>query len=199
MLISFKHQFVLFSMPKCASQALEQAIGPKADMVLRDPPGVKHCNYRRYDKFLRPFVERFSEAPPETLCLFREPVDWLNSWWRYRQRPYLRGKPNSTVGISFDHFVAMYLDQEGPGATIGRQSRFVINRDNEIGIDHLFRYEEIDAMINRIVERSGWEVQLTQVNVSPRKRDGSLLSRDIRLRAEDEMARDFEIHASLER
>lgn len=197
MLISFKHRFVLFSMPKCASQALQQAIGQKVDMVLRDPPGVKHCNYRRYDKFLRPFVERFSPSPPETLCLFREPVDWLHSWWRYRQRSYLDGKPNSTTGISFDRFVTMYLDNEGPGSTIGRQSRFVIDKNNQIGVDHLFRYEETCNLTDWIAERSGWQVRLDQINVSPGNRDTINLPAEIRRRAEVEMARDFEIHASL--
>lgn len=197
MLISFKHRFIVFSMPKCASQALERAIGHKSDMVLRDPPGVKHCNYRRYDKFLRPFVERFSESPPETLCLFREPIDWLHSWWRYRQRPYLDGKPNSTRGFCFDRFVTMYLDGEGPGATIGRQSRFVVDKDHQVAVDHLFRYERIDRLTGWVEERSGWEVRLDQVNVSPRAGDAIILSNEIRRRAEVELARDFEIHAGL--
>ncbi|MBY8977622.1 gamma-glutamyl kinase [Rhodobacteraceae bacterium NNCM2] len=199
MIASLKHRFVLFSMPKCASEALEQAMAPMADIVLRDPPPVKHCNYRRYARFLKPFLERFGDGSPETLCLFREPVDWLNSWWRYRQRPFLDGKPNSTQGLSFEQFVGLYLDEEGPAATIGRQSRFVVDKEHAVAIDHLWRYEDIAALVGWIEARTGWEVALGRVNVSPPGAGSAALSPAMRTRAMRELARDFEIYEGLAR
>ncbi|MEM9370757.1 MAG: gamma-glutamyl kinase [Pseudomonadota bacterium] len=194
MIASLKHRFVLLSMPKCASEALERALGPRADVVFRDPPTIKHCNYRRYARFVQPFFERFGDGTPETLCLFREPVDWLNSWWRYRQRPFLDGKPNSTKGQSFDRFVQLYLDAEGPPATIGRQSRFVIDRDQEVGVDQLFRYENLPRLTSWIETRTGWDVTLERVNTSPKVPGGSDLAPVTIARMRAELARDFEIY-----
>lgn len=196
MIASLKHRFVLLSMPKCASEALEQAMAPRADVVFRDPPEVKHLNYRRYARFVKPFFERFGEGPPETFCLFREPIDWLGSWWRYRQRPFLDGRANSTKGISFDRFVGMYLDAEGPAGTIGRQSRFVINKDHRVAVDRIFRYEDLGALTTVISERTGWEINLDRVNVSPRI-EPDKLARETKGKAKRELKRDFEIYENL--
>lgn len=197
MIASLKHRFALLSMPKCASEALETALGPHADVVFRDPPTIKHCNYRRYARYVQPFFERFGDVTPETLCLFREPLDWLNSWWRYRQRPFLDGKPNSTKGQSFDRFVQLYLDAEGPASTIGRQSRFVVDRDHQVAVDHLFRYDEIGSLTAWIEERTGWDVTLDRVNVSPTVSAAATLAPETRARAAAELARDFEIYDAI--
>ena len=39
------------------------------------------------------------------VALMREPVDWLGSWYRYRQRDGMARPQNSTREISFDAFV----------------------------------------------------------------------------------------------
>ena len=192
MIISLKHRFVLFAMPKCASHSLVAAIGDRADIILRNPPGAKHCNFRKYSRHLKGFLETFSNEPLDTLCLYREPEDWLNSWWRYRQRPALDGQRNSAKGIGFDEFVERVLDSQPPGDSIGRPSRFVQDREGGVGIDHLFRYEEVDRLVDWISDRTGWAVELDRLNVSP-KLSGKL-SDTVRRRMEAEMARDFEIY-----
>ena len=45
--------------------------------------------------------------------MIREPVSWLSSWYRYRLREEIAGRPNSTRGRSFDEFVAEWLEEEG--------------------------------------------------------------------------------------
>ncbi|MEL6477278.1 MAG: gamma-glutamyl kinase [Pseudomonadota bacterium] len=195
MIVSVQHRFVLLCMPKCASHALIDAIGDRADMVIRHPQGAKHCNLRKYNRQLRPFVESFSEVPIETLCLMREPLDWLNSWWRYRQRPALNGHRNSTSGLSFDSFVVRYLEGAAPADTIGRQARFLSDKDGNVGVDRLYRYERIDDLAGWISDRTGWTLRLEQKNVSPKAE--WTLSPEVRARAEQEMARDFEIFSAL--
>lgn len=198
MIVSVQHRLVILSMPKCATHALIDAVGPQADMVIRHPQGAKHCNYRKFHRHLRPFVQGFADSPLETACLFREPVDWLHSWWRYRQRDALRGHKNSTAGISFDTFVNRYFDKISPGDTLGRQSRFVADGDGGVGVDHLFRYEHLNNMTSWIEERTRWQLTLGHLNVSPPNSDRDL-SAATRRRTVEELARDFEIYESLAR
>ncbi|MEM7508705.1 MAG: gamma-glutamyl kinase [Pseudomonadota bacterium] len=198
MIVSMQHRLVILSMPKCATHSLIDALGMRADMVIRHPQGAKHCNYRKFHRHLRPFLEKFSDQPLETVCLFREPVDWLHSWWRYRQRDALRGHRNSTVGLSFDTFVNRYFDKVSPGDTLGRQSRFVADAEGGIGVDHLYRYDHLADMVAWIGGRTGWEIELGRLNVSPQHGSRDLAS-STRQRVSAELARDFEIYESMAR
>jgi len=38
----------------------------------------------------------------------REPISWLGSWYRFRQRPHLDGRPASTKDMSFDELCATF-------------------------------------------------------------------------------------------
>lgn len=89
MLISIEHGLVFLSMPKCASTSIEMALQNYMDIVVRGP--AKHTNYRRYERFCRPFLDQFCKQQKlETVCLIREPLDWLKSWYRYRTRDELK-------------------------------------------------------------------------------------------------------------
>ncbi len=125
MLIFSKAKLVLFSVPKTGTTAIETALAPHAAIALLDPPELKHAPVYRYNRFLRPMVEKFIGDEVETLAVIREPVSWLGSWYRYRQRPFLSGRPVSTEGLSFDQFVEAYLAETRPAyANVGAQSKF---------------------------------------------------------------------------
>ena len=98
MLVSLKHKLVLLAMPKCASTALEAALAPHVDVVISRNPAAKHTPFRKYDRFLRRYFETYTEGPLEVVSLFREPVDWLRSWWRYRSRDGLADPSRSAKG-----------------------------------------------------------------------------------------------------
>ena len=107
MLVFTKSRLVFLAMPKTGSTAYHTALGPHADLVITDPPELKHAPIYRCDRFFRPIYDKVCGVELETLAVMREPVSWLGSWYRYRQRPFLNGKPNSTAGISFDDFVSV--------------------------------------------------------------------------------------------
>ena len=71
-------------------------------MIISDPPELKHAPVYRYNRFFRPMFEKACKAEMETFAMMREPISWLRSWYKYRQRPFLDGKQNSTANISFD-------------------------------------------------------------------------------------------------
>ena len=75
----------------------------------------KHTRYAQFQRFLQPWLESkgFSRESYEVVCVVREPVDWLASWWRYRSReeladPSKRNHRNYAGHLSFEQFARAY-------------------------------------------------------------------------------------------
>ena len=54
MLVFYKANLVFLSVPKTGTTAYEEALQPHADMVLLQPPELKHAPVYRYNRFVRP-------------------------------------------------------------------------------------------------------------------------------------------------
>ncbi|PYC48393.1 gamma-glutamyl kinase [Litorivita pollutaquae] len=168
MLIFSKAKLVFLSMPKTGTTAYETALSPFASQYVCDPPELKHAPVYRYNRFFRPMLEKFVSPDIETLAVVREPIDWLGSWYRYRHRPFLAGKPTSTAGMSFDAFVQAYCKGSRPAfANVGSQVNFVKPQPNGTKVDHLFRYENQSGLLTFLEERLGIKIELARENVSP--------------------------------
>lgn len=168
MLVFYKEHLVFLSVPKTGSTAYETALRDRADMVISDPPELKHAPVYRYNRFFRPMFEKVCNVEMETLAVMREPISWLGSWYRYRRRPFMAGKPNATHGISFDDFVLAYLKGDRPGfANVGSQAKFLEPRPNGVRVTHLFRYEEPEKLNRFLEERLGTSIETARENVSP--------------------------------
>lgn len=168
MLVFFKERLVLLSVPKTGTTAYESALRDRADIVVSDPPELKHAPLYRYNRFFRPMFEKVCDAQMETVAMIREPVDWLGSWYRFRRRPFMLGKPNSTHDVSFDGFVSAYLGGQPPGyARVGSQAKFLEPRPNGTSITHLFRYDHCDRFNAFLEERLGTTIATGRENVSP--------------------------------
>ncbi len=199
MLVLLKHRLVILATPKCASTAIESAFSAHADIVIRGHPGAKHTNFRKYDRHIRPFIETFGRERFETVCLFRDPIDWLNSWWRYRSRPGIPDRSKSTEGMPFARFVNAYLDGDGGRTSLGRQSRFVAGRDGGIGVDRIYRYDNLAAFMAYLSQRTGLDLPLAAENASPPGQAHDSLGAATSARAQAELARDFEIYRTVAR
>ena len=105
MLVFFKERLALLSVPKTGTTAYQTALAARADMVISDPPLLKHAPVYRYNRFIRPMFLNVCDAEMELVAVMRDPVSWLSSWYRYRQRPFMVDKPNNTHGITFNDFV----------------------------------------------------------------------------------------------
>ncbi|MEM7211529.1 MAG: gamma-glutamyl kinase [Pseudomonadota bacterium] len=167
------------------------------DVVISKMPSAKHTPLRKYERHLKRYLEGLAGGPMETVCLFREPVDWLNSWWRYRSRDDIPKPANSTRELDFDSFVQRYLDDATPPANLGRQSRFISGSDGNPGVDHLFRYERLNDLLVFVAARMKTVVSLEHLNVSPTAHRNDTLSACTRTRLQEELATDFEIYESL--
>ena len=168
MLVFWKEKLVYLAVPKTGTTALEGALAPKASMVFRDPPVIKHAPHYRYSRFLAPMFEQAGETTFELMAVIRHPVSWLSSWYRYRGRDSLTGHANSTRDISFDDFVREYC-QDAPKsfAAVGSQARFVGGEIGNPPVQHLFQYEDQDRLISFLTERIGAFPAPKTLNVSP--------------------------------
>ncbi|WP_134682086.1 gamma-glutamyl kinase [Paracoccus ravus] len=169
MLIFLQPRLVLLSVPKTGTTALEQALAPRAEIVFRARPEIKHLNQRQYLKRIKPLLAPLGGAPFESVAVLREPLDWLRSWYRFRTRDGLIGHENSTAHLSFDQFLRDYLeDGRRPAhARLGRQSDFLLDHEGRPAVEHVFRYEAMDALLSFLGKRIGVDISLNLTNVSP--------------------------------
>ena len=109
------HDFVLLALPKTASTSLERTLSPYATEVVSSPPGRKHLPARGFVHTVA--HDLAAQGHPresyELVTMFREPIAWLESWWRYRARDDSR---QSTADMTFEEFARHYLagDDEAP-------------------------------------------------------------------------------------
>lgn len=195
-MVFYKAGLAFLSMPKTGSSAYETALKPHADLVISGPPDLKHAPVYRYNRFVRPMFLKVCDVELEVMAVMREPISWLGSWWRYRQRPFMQGKPHATHDISFDDFVLAYMKGQRPAfANVGSQVNFLKRQPNGTGVTHLFRYED-QPRLNRFLEdRLGVSFDLGRENVSP---DVPVtLSRDVEKRFRRKFADEFTLYQSI--
>ena len=168
MLVFSKARLVFLSIPKTGSTAYENALLPLASMAISSPPELKHAPVFRYNRFIRPMLDKFVGREMDILAVVREPVSWLGSWYRYRQRAELAGQPTATHDISFDEFVLAYIGRGKPDfANIGSQSRFLAPARNGTSATHLYRYEDQAGLIEFLENRLETSIATERLNVSP--------------------------------
>jgi len=192
--------FVWLSAPKCASTSVEEALEVHASLVMRHH--FKHANYTTFTHRVEPLLADFGHdrSSYEVVCLFREPVGWLESWWRYRARPeILRGPKahNYTGDMGFDEFVTRYVDRHPGLRGIGRPARFCSLEGRVVGVDRILRYESTEVWQTYLSERVGTDLGFRRTNVSGR--DPEPLDPAVRRRAEEFFAPEYRIWAELGR
>ncbi len=196
MLVFFNERLAFLSVPKTGTTAYQVALAPRADMVISEPPMLKHAPVYRYNRFLRPMFKNVCGVEMELMAVMREPVSWLGSWYRYRRRPFMDGKDNSTHHVTFDEFVLAYMKGDKPGfADVGSQANFMKAQPNGTAITHYFRYEDQARLTRFLEERLEVEISLTRENVSPAM-DLSL-DPDVERRFKRKFAEEFELYASI--
>lgn len=195
-MVFYDERLALLSVPKTGTTAYQSALKDRADIVISDPPELKHAPVYRYNRWFRPMFERVCGVELELMAVMRHPVDWLGSWYRFRQRPFLDGKPTSTKGKSFDDFVRAYCKGDAPAfANVGSQAKFLEARPNGCSVAHLFRYEDQPAITAFLEERLDFQISLETLNASPAM-DLSL-SPNVERILREKRAADFDLYEGL--
>ena len=73
MLIFFKERLAFLSLPKTGTTAYETALAPRADMVISEPPMLKHAPVYRYNRFVRPMFLKVCDVELELMCVVDAP------------------------------------------------------------------------------------------------------------------------------
>jgi hypothetical protein len=183
-----QHGFVFLSTTKTGSTAVENVFTPYAQLVARRPPSLKHMNAQGYAASLQPLLAKhgFPRETYDVVCVIREPIDWITSWWRYRSRPAAAEKEAKKYAgdLTLDEFCERFMDGE---FVLGNMARFVRLRDGSCGVDVMFKYDHLDDLVVWMSEKIGIDVpHLPPANVSPPRED--LMSAGVRARLEEHMA-----------
>ena len=183
MLLAPRHGFVFLAMPRAASSSVERAFKPYAQLMQASrTPELKHTSYAEFQRFLEPWLEAkgFPRGSYEVVCAFREPIDWLGSWWRYRSRDVLAdpshwNHKNYAGGVSFEEFARAYMDHgaqfariEDP-AGVRRPSEFVRPDAGGAPIDRVFRQDRLDLLVDFLRGKVGEEVEVGARNAAPER------------------------------
>ena len=158
--------FVFLSMPKAGSTALQRHFSRHAQILFRQPPGMKHMSAATFENVMAPWLERYGHPRDsyETVCLARHPVDRALSWWRYRSRPEAAAE-KSTGETTFAEFAEQLVSGEVP---LGTAWNFVTTMDGEVLVDRIYRYEHLAEAAGWMAERLGIAPpELDPTNVSP--------------------------------
>ena len=189
-------------MPKCGSTSLEAALEPYAEEV-PGGPFRKHFNVQKFRRFVEPGLETmgFDRADYELISLFREPIEWLASWWRYRQRPFLAKKrPERYTGErTFEEFADRFLARDFDAIQFrGHPAHFVsVGHSPEVGLDRIFALDRPEAWVPWFSERVGASLEIQSLNVS-RSRRAPELSAAMRARLEEFFSAEYDILDRLE-
>ncbi|NOX40687.1 MAG: sulfotransferase family protein [Alphaproteobacteria bacterium] len=197
MIILWNEKLAFIAVPKTGTTAIEAALAPYASISFGRQPSLKHMTHQRFNRFIRPYLNKEGQDDVEVFAVMREPISWLGSWYRYRQRDELVDTVNSTRGISFDQFVQAYLQPKNRPAyaQLGSQSRLLSISRHEVGIRLLFRYENMSRLLDFLSDRLGARINLGEYNVSPKMNLELTAVTEKQLRRQ--YALDFETYAAI--
>lgn len=197
MLIFYDKRLVFLATPKAGSTAVEAALEPLASVAVQRPAALKHVDITGFNAHVRPWLHAAAGAGAgfTTMALMREPIDWLRSWYRFRQRDDTEDPDHPMDGMSFDAFAQAWLDDSAaPVARVGRQTDYLTGAAGA-RIDHIFRYEHIQSFTDFLEDCLDCAIVLPRVNVPPPV--DVTLSPDTEARLRAALADDLAIYAAL--
>lgn len=181
MLLAPDKGFVFLAMTKAASTSIEEAFSSYSRLTFSRNP-FKHARYVEFQRYLQPFLasQGFPRNSYEVVCVFREPIDWLFSWWRYRSREELANPShwlhhNYAGHVSFDRFVRSYMKGDEQFARLeypsGVRRPFEVVRPllGHVEVDRIFRYNRLDLLVDFLCEKVGKKVEVGIKNGSPER------------------------------
>lgn len=167
MLIFPKAKLTFLAAPKTGTTAIEASLSPRSGLVFRQNP-YKHIDFSEYRHLVVPLLAlnpEFDAASYETVCIIREPMDYLKSWYRYQSRQRNASTERSTSGISFADYITAVLSEKPPTfAQVRRLSHFV--SDGTDRITTILRYGD-PGIESYFSHRIGAPVTFPRRNVSP--------------------------------
>ena len=152
MLAFVKERLVIINVSKCASTSMHTLLRSQADIVIGGGPKLKHLNFRESFGMLE-FLSsgKFDIKEFEFVSLFRNPAEWLYSWYCYRSRSELKNPLHPkhsnrvTDEMSFESFCSAYLQEGKKPRCVPSSHQFdLISDDNGLlGVDKCFSFHAL--------------------------------------------------------
>lgn len=207
MQLSVKHQFAFLCIPKCGSTSIEHAIRPYCETKLGGDASLKHIPASKFARHIRPLLWRVDKDNLfETFCIMRDPLDRVRSWYQYRSRTKLKeaGKTRShryTGNLSYAEFVEAFLEGDNEAAAgVGSQLGFVTLNDGSIGVNRIFRLDQMETITDFLSTKIGTEIEIPVANKSDaeKTKSGSFeLPGDLIARLQERLKPDYALFNQL--
>jgi len=204
MKVSAKYGFAFLCMPKCASTSIESVLKKYSELSVSGDPRLKHINAKKYKEYIVPiYQDIIPDAKIEVFCMMREPMDWLNSWYRYRARKELANPrhpqhKNYTGNMSYEDFLLAYLESDRPPyARVGSQYNFITLPNGDIGVDKIFNIDSIDKVEKYISQKVGEKIKIPQKNVSGKISKKVNIPNELEKKIKDLLKNDYDLYESI--
>jgi len=175
MLAFVKERLVIINVSKCASTSMHSLLHPQADIVIGGSPKLKHLNFRKSFGMLEFLLSgKIDIREFEFVSLFRNPVDWLYSWYCYRSRAELKNPlhPNYsnrvTDGMSFESFCSAYLQESKKPRCVPGSHQFDLISDDDglLGVDKCFSFHALGFFESWLSDRLKMKLSFPAKNSS---------------------------------
>ncbi len=163
MLISSKFKFIFVANTKAASTSIEHYLRDFADIQVSEVPEQKHMPYYKildeYSGFLK---EHGGQDEFMTFGVFRHPISWINSWYRYRI-----GNEDIEAYINEDlTFKEFFLKgdwniwlNKSEAVPLLQKRLFEDPTTGNIMVDRLLRFEHLSSDLGKLLKELGIEVE----------------------------------------
>lgn len=175
MLISTKKKFVFLSNYKCASTSIESVLKEHCELILTGPK-FKHLPIDKFNKYIKPLLETMGFYDFETYCIVRDPIDYVFSWYRYRQRDELKKVKSIryTGDVTFDQFVKEVCSEDSaPYSILGdppeNQHLFVGYKNGKFKVDNVYTLDNIKLFSKDMYDKFDIDIDIPNKNVSSKR------------------------------
>ena len=161
MQLSIKNGIGFICVPKCGSTTVERFMRPRSDFSLSGNPQLKHIRYEQVQEHIWPLLAQLHLKVPYTFAVIREPVSWVESWYRFRARDELAPLDhpqhhNFSGHITFSEYVEAVLQPKPPSfARIHSQFYYVRNKAGEVGVDKTIQLEQMGVAVPALLAKHG--------------------------------------------
>ena len=153
MQLSVKNGIGFICVPKCGSTSVERFIRPKGDFSLSGNPRLKHISYEHMEEHIWPLLAKLHLRTPYMFAIVREPVNWVESWYRFRARDELAPPEHPqhhdySGNLCLPEYVeAVLLTRPPSHARIHSQFSYLRNKAGTVGVDKIIALENVDAEV----------------------------------------------------
>ncbi|MDH5599077.1 MAG: sulfotransferase family protein [Cyclobacteriaceae bacterium] len=182
MLISKKHKFIFFHLPKNAGSSITKGLRKYSDYPIErlyyymiDYLGTVpflnlyplHISPRELKSKIRS-VENFNNY--FKFAFVRNPWDWHVSQFMYHKQASNAFFNKTFKQFTFDDYVEWAVKEENIILAKSRQKEFLSDRNGEVIVDYIGKYETLHKDYEEICDKIGVGDSLRKVNLSKRKK-----------------------------